>query len=200
MSQLPTVAEITALHRAYAPTRAVFEKVHTHCVIVGRIAEQLATGPGGAGADLDLVRAGCLLHDIGVYRLYDEEGRLDGANYVRHGLLGVEILRKEGLPESLHRFCSCHTGVGLTRHDVLSRQLPIPVDDYVAESAEERLVMYADKFHSKSNPPRFLRPDTFAAKIRRFGDDKVVAFQALAEEFGTPELEPLAAEFGHRIT
>ncbi|MEU0933825.1 HDIG domain-containing metalloprotein [Embleya sp. NPDC005971] len=200
MSHVPTVAEITALHRAYAPTRAAFEKVHTHCGIVWRIAEQLLDGPAGAGVDRDLVRAGCLLHDIGVYRLYDEDGRLDGANYVRHGLLGVEILRKEGLPESLHRFCSCHTGVGLTRDDVLSRQLPIPVDDYLAESVEERLVMYADKFHSKSNPPRFLRPDTFAAKIRRFGDDKVVAFQALADEFGAPELDALSAEFGHRVT
>ncbi|WP_331767201.1 HDIG domain-containing metalloprotein [Embleya sp. NBC_00896] len=200
MSQLPTVAEITVLHQAYAPTRAAFEKVHTHCGIVWRIAEQLLAGPGGAGLDADLVRAGCLLHDIGVYRLYDDEGRLDGANYVRHGLLGAEILRKEGLPEVLHRFCSCHTGVGLTRHDVLSQDLPIPVDDYLPESAEERLVMYADKFHSKSNPPRFLRSATFAAKIRRFGEDKVVAFDALMAEFGVPELGPFEAEFGHRVS
>lgn len=200
MAQLPTVAEITALHKAYAPSRAIFEKVHTHCHIVWRIADQLTAGPGGAAVDRDLVRAGCLLHDIGVYRLYDENGRLDGANYVRHGLLGAEILRKEGLDESLHRFCSCHTGVGLTRHDVVSQQLPIPVDDYIAESAEERLVMYADKFHSKSNPPRFLRPDTFAARIRRFGDDKVVTFEALKAEFGTPELDALAPEFGHRVS
>ncbi|MYV97950.1 HDIG domain-containing metalloprotein [Streptomyces sp. SID3343] len=200
MSQLPTVDEITALHRAYAPTREAFEKVHTHCGIVWRIAEQLLAGPGGAGVDGDLVRVGCLLHDIGVYRLYDDEGRLDRANYVRHGLLGAEIVSKEGLPESLGRFCSCHTGVGLTRHDVLSQDLPIPVGDYVAETAEERLVMYADKFHSKSTPPRFVTSATFAVKVQRFGEEKVVVFGELAEEFGEPVLEPLAAEYGHRIT
>ena len=35
--------------------------------------------------DMDLVRAGCLLHDIGVYRLQPAE------HYVRHGLLGHEL-------------------------------------------------------------------------------------------------------------
>ena len=49
--------------------------------------------------DIDLARAGALLHDIGVYRLYDDAGNLDGANYIRHGILGYELLQEEGLPE-----------------------------------------------------------------------------------------------------
>ncbi len=40
----------------------------------------------------------------------------------------------------------------------MRQNLPVPPADYLAETPEERLVMYADKFHSKSHPGRFLSP------------------------------------------
>ncbi|GGX06854.1 hypothetical protein GCM10010297_30540 [Streptomyces malachitofuscus] len=186
--RIPAPAETRALHEKYAPTPEAFALVHTHCEIVWSVAEQLLSSPRLAHLDPDLVRAGCLLHDIGVYRLYDGDGRLDHPNYVRHGLLGHELLEREGFPEPLRRFCSHHTGVGLTRHDVVSQNLPIPPADYLAVTEEERLVMYADKFHSKSRPSVFLSPDEYADHVRRFGEDKVTAFQALRAEFGDPVL------------
>ncbi|MEU6468063.1 HD domain-containing protein [Streptomyces massasporeus] len=185
---IPGPAEIKALHEKYAPTAEAFTLVHTHCEVVWGIAEQLLTAPRLAHLDAGLVRAGCLLHDIGVYRLYDTEGRLDHSNYIRHGLLGHEILEAEGFGETLRRFCSHHTGVGLTRHDIVSQGLPLPPADYVAETEEERLVMYADKFHTKSRPSAFLSPVEYAAHVRRFGADKVTAFEALRAEFGDPDL------------
>lgn len=181
---LPTPDEARALHEKYAPTREAFELVHGHCEIVRRMAEQLMPRT----LDADLVRAGALLHDIGVYRLYDGTGRLDHRSYIRHGILGHEILRAEGLPEQLCRFCSCHTGVGLTADDIRRQQLPLPVADYVAESPEEQLVMYADKFHTKSTPPRFLTAAEYADHVQRFGQDKVDAFHALRERFGEPDV------------
>ncbi|MEU6687149.1 HD domain-containing protein [Streptomyces sp. NPDC046832] len=187
--RIPDPAEIRALHEKYAPTAEAFALVHRHCEIVWGIAEQLLAAPRLAHLDAELVRAGCLLHDIGVYRLYGEDGRLDHRNYIRHGLLGHEILEAEGFPEALSRFCSHHTGVGLTRHDIVSQALPLPPGDYVAVTEEERLVMYADKFHSKSRPTAFLSPDEFAARIVRFGTDKVTAFEALRAEFGDPSLD-----------
>ncbi|MFE1193081.1 HD domain-containing protein [Streptomyces olivaceoviridis] len=185
---IPGPDEIRALHEKYAPTAEAFALVHTHCEIVWSIARRLLSAPRLRHLDADLVRAGCLLHDIGVYRLYDADGRLDHARYIRHGLLGHEILEQEGFPEPLRRFCSHHTGVGLTRHDVLSQGLPLPPADYLAVTEEERLVMYADKFHTKSRPSAFLTADEYAAHVRRFGEDKVTAFQALRAEFGEPEL------------
>ncbi|MFH9985064.1 HD domain-containing protein [Streptomyces luteogriseus] len=193
---IPGPADIKALHEKYAPTAEAFALVHTHCEVVWGIAEQLLSAPRLAHLDAETVRAGCLLHDIGVYRLYDAEGRLDHPNYVRHGLLGHEILEAEGLPEALRRFCSHHTGVGLTRHDIVSQGLPLPPADYLAVTEEERLVMYADKFHSKSRPSAFLSPDEYAAHIRRFGADKVTAFEALRAEFGDPDLARLVPGFG----
>ncbi len=185
---IPAPDEIRALHEKYAPTAEAFTLVHTHCEIVWSIAEQLLSAPRLSHLDAELVRAGCLLHDIGVYRLYDSDGRLDHAHYIRHGLLGHEILEQEGFPEALRRFCSHHTGVGLTRHDVLSQGLPLPPADYLAVTEEERLVMYADKFHTKSRPSAFLTADEYATHVRRFGEAKVTAFQALRAEFGDPDL------------
>lgn len=185
---VPGVAEIRALHERVAPSRGAFEQVWTHCEIVWRLAEPLVGSLDGA-----LVRAGCLLHDIGVYRLAPD------THYLRHGVLGDDLLAEWGFPEPLRRFCSHHTGVGLTRDDVLSQGLPLPVADYLAESDEERLVMYADKFHSKRVPPVFVSAPTYAASVARFGPDKPAAFDALTARFGLPDLEPLSKEYGHLI-
>ncbi|MEI5524439.1 HD domain-containing protein [Streptomyces brasiliscabiei] len=193
---LPTVDEIRALHERYAPSHEALDLVFTHCEIVCDIATQLAAQTA-LPLDADLVRVGALLHDIGVYRLYDQAGRLDHRNYIRHGVLGYEILQEEGFPEPLRRFCSCHTGVGLTRHDIREQKLAIPEADYLAETVEEQLVMYADKFHSKTTPPTFLTADSYAAQVERFGADKVHAFGLLRARFGEPDLTPACARYGH---
>ena len=184
LSVIPTVDAIRALHRRFAPDEATFELVYTHCEIVWAIAEQLTT----KDVDADVVRAGCLLHDVGVYRL---DGRDD---YIRHGVLGHALLRDAGLPETLARFGSHHTGVGISREDVVRQRLPIPAGDYLAETPEELLVMYADKFHSKTTPPKFVSAATYAVAVRRFGEDKQRRFTAMVEQFGEPEL----AELSHR--
>ncbi|MBV1850663.1 HD domain-containing protein [Catellatospora tritici] len=195
---IPSDRRIRALHERYAPSAAAFELVYTHCEIVCALAERLLDG-GHPGLDVDLVRAGCLLHDIGVYRLYDETGRLDQRDYVRHGVLGRDLLRDLGFPEVLARFCAHHTGVGLTAADVRGQALPLPVGDYLAETDEEQLVMYADKFHSKTMPPVFVTAATYAENVRRFGEDKVVRFAAMVARFGEPDLPGLAQRYGHPV-
>jgi len=204
--RIPTDDEILRLHEKHAPTATALDVVYTHCVIVCGIAEQLHCRLGAGqdtdidiDIDIDLARAGALLHDVGVYRLYDNAGTLDGGNYIRHGILGYELLQEEGLPEAICRFASHHTGVGLTCEDVIAQRLPLPPADYLAETGEERLVMYADKFHSKKTPPVLLTAPAYAASVRRFGAEKVAAFQAMREAFGEPDLEPFSAAYGHRI-
>jgi len=191
----PTDREILRLHEKYAPSPEALGSVYGHSEIVWRIAGQLLARPGGfpglGPVDTGLVRAGCLLHDIGVYRLYDESGRLDHASYIWHGVLGHDLLAAEGLPESICRFASRHTGVGISRADVIRQGLPLPVADYLAETAEEKVVMYADKFHTKSSPPRLLTPGEYAASVRRFGEDKVAAFESMRAQFGDPDLTRL---------
>lgn len=195
----PSLSDITELHKKYAPSPAVYELVFTHCQIVcdislGCMSEQQSR------LDADLVRAGALLHDIGVYPLFGADGTLrPGVAYIIHGTEGERILKDEGFPERLWRFASHHTGVGLTAADIARQNLPLPSQDYMAETAEERLVMYADKFHSKTTPPYFNSYDWYAQDIARFGEDKVAAFAALAEEFGVPDLQPLSRTYGFAI-
>ncbi|WBQ06149.1 HDIG domain-containing metalloprotein [Kribbella sp. CA-293567] len=177
---IPTDREIRALHAQYASTREAFEVVHDHCRIVCDLAEQVIKA-NNLTVDVDLVRAGCLLHDLGVHRL-------DGSAYIRHGVLGHELLLDLGFPEVIARFCSHHTGVGLTREDVTRQALPIPVGDYLAETVEEELVMYADKFHSKSSPPRFVTAAAYRTAVLRFGVDKAARFDDLVTRYGEPDL------------
>jgi uncharacterized protein len=194
--RIPTDRDIRTLHRDHAPTREAFESVHTHCELVCQVAEQLLDG---LDVDGDLVRAGALLHDIGVYRLYSPAGELDTSDYVRHGVLGHELLAELGFPEPIRRFASRHTGVGITRDDVRRQSLPIPEDDYLPESIEEELVMYADKFHSKRTPPVFVSGDSYAATVGRWGADKETAFAALRQRYGDPDLKPLTDATGHAL-
>jgi uncharacterized protein len=196
--RIPTDEEIRVLHEKHAPTEDAFDLTYTHCRIVCGIAEQLLAR-SGTGLDADLVRAGCLLHDIGVYRLYDAAGKVDHADYIRHGFLGYGLLAEEGLPEAVCRFASRHTGVGLSPDDVVRQGLPLPVADYRAETGEEMLVMYADKFHSKTDPPTFLNAACYARKVRRFGEDKAAAFESMRELFGEPDLSLLSGIHGHAV-
>lgn len=187
--QIPGDAEIRELHRSYAPSREAFELVYEHCELVAEVAAQFFDR---LEVDTELVRAGALLHDIGVYRL-------ETSAYVRHGVLGHELLASLGYPVELCRFASCHTGMGITREDVVRQGLPIPVDDYVPRTPEEELVMYADKFHSKRVPPVFVSGNTYAAEVARFGADKVRRFAGLRERYGDPRLGPLGDATGYAV-
>lgn len=196
--RIPTDEEIRALHEKYAPTRRTFDLIYTHSNIVCALAEQVIDRRQ-LPLDIDLVRAGSLLHDIGVYRLYGPSGELDHAGYVRHGVLGYELLHDLGFPDAICRFCSCHIGMGLSRDDVIRQGLPLPVDDYLAKSREEELVMFADKFHSKTTPPAFLTPSSYTRKVQRFGEDKAATFTSLLERFGEPDLGLLMDTYGHAL-
>ncbi|GIF08288.1 HD domain-containing protein [Actinoplanes siamensis] len=195
---IPSDTEIRRLHERVAPTPEAFDSVWTHCEIVCRIAERLLDRLDLA-VNIDLVRAGCLLHDIGVYRLYGRDGVLDHPNYIRHGLLGHELLRDEGYPDYLCRFCSCHTGVGVTRSDILDQGLPLPPGEYVPATGEEELVMYADKFHSKKSPPTFVSAGAYSVGVGRFGPAKVARFAELVGTYGEPDLFPLVEAYGHGL-
>lgn len=62
-------------------------------------------------------------------------------HYITHGTEGERILKEEGLPENLWRFAAHHTGVGLSKQDIINQHLPLPAADYFAETDEELLVM-----------------------------------------------------------
>jgi len=195
---LPTDQQIEQMHRKYAKTDEDFNLVYQHCQVIEAIAMQLLDAKPVTGINRDLLHVGCLLHDIGAYDVLEDGRFVQG---VRHGIFGEEILRNEGLPDAISRLASHHTGVGLTKQDVIDQGLPIPVADYLADTDEERLIMYADKFHSKSNPPLeppyFCTYEWFHESVQKFGPDKAGKFDAFAELFGKPDLQSLSKRFGY---
>jgi uncharacterized protein len=197
--QLPSDEVIQQLHHTYAPSEAAFQLVFTHCKVVDAIAQQLIQ-TSHLQVDRDLVHVGCMLHDIGVYELLDMDGleRKD-IPYITHGIRGEAILKKEGYSTTIWRFASHHTGVGLTKEDVIQGKLPLPVADYEPNTPEEELVMYADKFHSKSTPPQFNSFATYRDHVIQFGEDKAKLFDALADRLGIPDLTKLSEQYHYAI-
>jgi uncharacterized protein len=206
------------LHRALAPSDFAFDKLWTHCQIVARIAvglgehlrqaRQSAPGPAvpvprpwnGALPDLQLVAVGALVHDIGVYRIFLPDGRtFDRHRYIFHGLEGYLCLLEERCGLEIAEFARNHTGVGITRSEVVAQRLPLPPDDYLPRTIEQELVMFADKFHTKSDPPDFVSLPVAYRSAARFGQSNAERFRLLAARYGAPELEGLAGEYGMAI-
>ena len=157
--------------------------------------------------DERLVVIGGLLHDIGTYRVLEE--KYNGSNgeplefskkrYILHGLLGYEYLLEEGVDESIAQFARNHTGVGLTRESVIAQGLPLPPDDYVPLNLEQEAVMVADKYHSKSVPPKFVSADAYTARAARFGEDNKRRWLDLVREYGMPDVPALAEHWHMRM-
>lgn len=158
-------------------------------MIHGRmVAGKALSACAAVNADPDtrrLVIEAAYLHDIGVCKVDAPGIDCHGVEpYIRHGVLGRELLDAEGLP--LHALiCERHTGVGLTINDITSQNLPLPQRDMTPETLAERIICYADLFFSK-NPDR-LETEKSVEKIRKnlakFGDDKVAIFDAWQWEF-----------------
>lgn len=193
---IPCVEKIEALHRSWAPNDDAFALIYTHCLIVHDIVNQILANQPNLAVNREIVRAGALLHDIGTYSLYTESG-FDRANYLTHGIRGEALLLREGIDPRIARIASHHTGVGISRSEIREQNLPLPDADFLAETIEEELVMYADKFHSKK--PQFNSFASYCEQTALFDPQNVAIFQSMREKFGEPDLELLARTYGHPI-
>ncbi len=192
----PSEDEIELLHKKYAPSVAAYEMVYTHSLIVNEIAQEIIRNKK-LKVDEQLVEVGCMVHDVGVYKLFLPSGEIDGRNYITHGIKGHGILKEEGYPEAICRFADHHTGVGLTKNDVISQNLPLSPRDYTADTIEEKIVMYADDFHSKT--PTFNSVARYKERISRFGFENAKAFQAAVDKFGEPNIKLLSEKYRQPI-
>ena len=142
--------------------------------------------------DAAFLETAAMLHDIGICRCQAPSICCNGTEpYIRHGLIGAEMLRTlppsvagpSGDMEPFARVCERHTGTGLTRQQIESRQLPLPPRDFVPQTLEEQVVCYADKFYSKSHPERQLSVSQAARALEKFGREGVEKFLHWSEMF-----------------
>lgn len=127
--------------------------------------------------DLRFLEEGAMLHDIGIF-MTDAPGIFcHGTDpYIRHGIDGANLLRKEGYP--LHaRVCERHTGAGITLKQIEEQHLPLPKQDFLPETMEEKLICYADKFYSKSSPDRQKTLQQAERSVAKHGEDGLERFR-----------------------
>lgn len=133
----------------------------------------------------EVIEAAAMLHDIGIF-LCDAPGiECKGKEpYLRHGLLGADLLRSEGVEEEIARVAERHTGAGITREEIIADDLPLPLDRcFLPETLLERLICYADKFFSKSGSMEEKSPEKVMEAMTRFGPESYARFRALHTEF-----------------
>lgn len=127
--------------------------------------------------DRTFIYEAAMLHDIGI--LYTNAPGIEcygTEHYLRHGILGAQILRKEGLPQHA-RVAERHTGTGLTAQTIRRQNLPLPEQDFLPESLEEQIICYADKFYSKSRLEQPKTVEQVLTSLSRFGVDEMNRFR-----------------------
>lgn len=82
--------------------------------------------------DLDLVKAGAMLHDVGRSQ----------TNGIEHAVIGAKILEDNGFPQEIVKIVERHIGAGITRNE--AEIIGLPPRDYLPVTFEEKIVSHAD--------------------------------------------------------
>ena len=166
-----------------SPDALALISVHSKLVVVKAL--RVADSLGRADIDRKFIEEAALLHDIGVCRTASPRLGCHGSEpYIRHGIIGREILEAEGFPRHA-LVCERHIGVGLTVEDIRTQCLPLPELDMSPLTLEERIISFADLYYSKK--PGALQvektPDQVRDGLARFGEHKAVIFDDWLREF-----------------
>ena len=136
-------------------------------------------------ADLEIISAGAMLHDIGI-RFCNAPGLgcFGDDDYLLHGILGAEHIRFLGFEgcETFARICERHTGSGLTALEIVSGGLPLPERDFLPETVEEKIICLADKFFSKSGDMQEKSLESVRKSMAKFGEEPLKRFDDLCAE------------------
>lgn len=100
-----------------------------HCEAVCKKALKLSSN---FDVDIELVKTGALLHDIGRSK----------TNGIDHAIVGAEMLKDMGFPDSVANIALRHIGAGIPKEEAV--QLGLPPMDYIPITLEEKIVAHAD--------------------------------------------------------
>lgn len=133
--------------------------------------------------DKQFLSEASLLHDIGIFLCDAPRIHCKGEHqYIKHGYLGAELLRTEGLPRHAS-VCERHTGTGLTKEMIIKSNLPLPHVDFFPQTLEEQVICYADKYFSKTKLAEPHTVEQIRKDLARFGDYQVATFDTWRNKF-----------------
>jgi len=154
-----------------------------HSEDVARKALTIAQHRPELDIDRQFVLEAAMCHDIGIFKTAAPDIHCFGQEpYLRHGIIGAELLRNEGRPKHA-LVCERHTGAGLTKKEIIAQRLPLPHTDFIPISIEEQLICFADCFFSKTKPEKEKSVRAIRLKMEKFGRRPLKQFDAWCEMF-----------------
>jgi uncharacterized protein len=169
------------IHKYISPDSEAYPVYITHVTLVTKRALELGRQQGLSRERLRLIEEAAMLHDIGIIKVDAPEIGCHGSPpYICHGTEGRTILEAEGFPAH-GLVAERHTGVGIFKEEIITRNMPLPHRDMVPVSLEEKIICLADLFYSKTPSKIWLEKslDEAYESIATYGEKNIAAFQEL---------------------
>ncbi|MEM7030761.1 MAG: HD domain-containing protein [Chloroflexota bacterium] len=178
------------IHKYIAPTSPIYRYYVPHVTLVTCRALAVAKRLGLTKAQMIFIEEAAMLHDIGIVQVDAKEIGCQGdLPYICHGVEGRKILEAEKLP--IHALVAeRHTGVGISKSEVIKNEYPLPKRDFIAVSLEEKIISWADLFYSK-NPNKVWQERSIhkaRKQIAKFGANKARLFDEWHAQFEEDQL------------
>ena len=174
---------LSIINKYYSEKHDCKDILITHSKSVADKAIQIANNHPELNLDKDFLYEAAMLHDIGIIFTNASGIYCFGESpYICHGILGAEILRKEGYPKHA-LVCERHTGAGITMQNIIDNNLPIPHRDMLPLSLVEQVICFADKFFSKTKLQNEKTVEKARKSLLKFGDDGIERFDRWCREF-----------------
>ena len=177
---------VDIVSRFYPPDSRSYQILMEHGRLVAGKALAVAARVAHLHPHIEFIESAAWLHDIGIYLTNSPGLDCHGSEpYIRHGVLGREILDALGHPRH-GLVCERHVGVGISAEDIRRFSLPLPTRDMLPMSIEEQIICYADKFFSKNGngSSREKSRAEIVESLSGYGADKVERFMGWVELFG----------------
>jgi uncharacterized protein len=108
--------------------------VQRHTIAVYELALKIAAQAiaDNARVNLELIKSGALLHDLGRSRTHG----------IKHAIEGAKLARRIGLPKELVDLIEHHIGAGVSKEE--AKGLGLLPKDYSPRTTEEKIIAHAD--------------------------------------------------------
>jgi uncharacterized protein len=149
------------------------QNVIKHCLAVSSLSVSTAQEllASGKNVDVELVRIGSVLHDLGRARTHA----------VDHAAVGAEMAEELGLDPRIVQIIKRHIGGGISRTE--AKDLGLPDDDYIPVTIEEKIVAHCDNL-MRGTERISVDECIFRMRSRNMSQESIDSVRALADEVG----------------
>lgn len=149
------------------------QNVIEHCEAVSLLSVSTAQKllASGTSVDVELVRIGSVLHDLGRARTHA----------IDHAAVGAQMAEELGLDNRIVNIIKCHIGGGISRTE--AKDLGLSDDDYIPTTIEERIVAHCDNL-MRGTERITVDECIFRMQSRNMSKASIDRVKVLADEIG----------------